>query len=282
MVNPYHLGRQAETLKFVTYSNEGYARAGFVANWLASLSRIGRRENAVVYTTSQEAKEVLLQQGGEDHVINVLNYHSTEGWSSFASDEFRSVTLGKLKLLSDLLALGEPVLFSDADIVFLQDPVPYLSAMKSNHPVVFQQDNRMGVEIEKVLICTGFFLAFPHSGLHRILDIKRNDTEKFRHDQELLQARIVENEEIGFELFPQGLFPNGSCLENTIPGNALILHYNFLFGNDKLYRIYKNRHWFVSKDYRVYLNQFKKDFQLRISRIRIGLGRYRQSWQGRS
>ena len=137
----------------------------------------------------------------------------------------------------------------------------------------------MGVKDPATLICTGFLLLQPKlwSGWGNLLDLGQKDVPSFRHDQELLQERIVQNKEIPYALLPQIRFPNGSCLEGGggIPPEALMMHFNFMVGRTKLIQMRRHGVWYVRDRMCEYLKARILPDKETISQWRISMGKLR-------
>lgn len=266
------------SVRIVTLANAGYVKAGFVSNWWDSLKKVGLQNQAEIYASDANALRILKKRRTPCEIWQDPCLHETGTWSTFGSPEFRQTTLSKLSLVSHLLDQGKPILFVDSDVVFLKNPLPWLTSQNFDTPLVFQSDNRMYKDSEKSLICTGFFLMAPDLKLKQVLDITRPDVENFAHDQELLQSRIVGHRETPFSLLPQSHFPNGSCLSlGRIPKEALIIHFNFLKKNAKLIAMRRFGCWSSSHGLLAYLRALPEDLENHVVRNRIRFGAWRKN-----
>lgn len=263
--------------------NEGYVRAGFAHNWLASLEKVGLADQATIYASDDSAMNLL--RGVRPPVVRLdsAGLRNVRVWSEYGSSDFKWATLAKLDLIRQLIESDNtPILFADADLVFLKNPLSEVLKDAGDCPLCFQADNRMSVEHPATLICTGFFLIQPDrwNGWARLFDLSREDVAQFNHDQELMQDRVVRLEESPFKLLPQTLFPNGSCLEKGggVPKQAYIVHFNHMMSHEKLIQMRRHRFWYVNRGLKAYLGALGVAGKHSLNRKRVALGRFRRKY----
>ena len=152
----------------------------------------------------------------------------------FHSDDFKLKASIKIKIITAALMLGFQVLFTDADVVFLRDPIPYLTFYKGVD-LVIQNDTDSGLN-------SGFLLARPTYSsvtlMHRALDIVMT---RIIFDQEALNLVIkemVSTQSLDMVVLDAQRFPNGKVyfedekrmfLEDRSQHDvAFVVHNNFL------------------------------------------------------
>ena len=122
--------------------------------------------NFLFISADAKAFKILKRRGIE----SLLYQHSlinTDEASKFYSDDFKLKTSIKIKIITAALRLGFQVLFTDADVVYLRNPIPHLTSF-NNADLVIQNDTSSGLN-------SGFLLVRPtYSGVTlmlRTLDI---------------------------------------------------------------------------------------------------------------
>lgn len=206
--------------------NYGYVASGIVENWAISIARVGLGDQVLIVTLDDRAQAVLNSRG-----LPACRWNS--GLIQNPSEEH--VTFSKLQLVHEALRLEKDVLFSDADIVFKENPLPLLRslaapvAVQSDVPVAGSRDD----DWSKGTLCSGFFLARSCEETIRIFDGNRDDVERFERDQLLLHHRLIVEREAATVILPRQLFPNGSYWREKRPVDPYAIHYNWCRGLDR-------------------------------------------------
>jgi len=239
----------------ITMFDAAYVRSGLVENWLASLERVGLLDRVALYPLDTDALDHAQSTGCEviDHFAG--EPASDDSITRFSDEGFRALSLRKLEVVRHALTAGRAVLYSDADVVFLRDPLPRLARERAE--IVLQSDCRPGVELSRPqwpwshyttrrgrfegVICAGFMYLRPTPATLRLLDVERPDAPRFENDQFLLHDRIVWRREASFALLPESEFPNGAwyAQERWRRGaaaldDAYMLHANWCEGERKV------------------------------------------------
>jgi len=253
----------------VTAFDAGYVRSGLVANWLESVTRVGLRERVVLYPMDREAADYALQTGCETIELWPQSAAPSASITAFDDAAFRDVSLRKFVAIRDQLEKGRTALFSDADIVFLQDPLPHLAPYEQE--IVTQSDVAPGCRLSKPrsfppralqkrhfrsTLCSGFLRAVPTPAVMRVFDASRAGTTDRAHDQEVLHERLVWNAEATWSLLPLDQFPNGAHLalrrwrdgDRAALDGAVILHVNWCLAERKIELLKELGCWYVASD----------------------------------
>ena len=160
------------SLLFVTLTNAGYLP--YTRNFRASLARVGLADELVVFCTDDESLAALRAEGVNACRVNQPGVGSE--FQRFREGSFREATLAKLRVVHELLELGFDVLFSDADIVFLDNPIDVLQRAAARVSLVIQNDDSyQNVETDpmRVPLCMGFFMVRPTPRTLRVFDPTR-------------------------------------------------------------------------------------------------------------
>lgn len=219
-----------------TYTNVGYLPT--TLNWFESLRRVGLAERALVFALTRRTRKALEKHGVPCRLLGQSSLPSCGDRAVKIHDSgWREIVMRKLQIVGQLLRDGQTVLFSDADVVFLRDPLGYLAEQAEPYELSIQQD-RMSKSRPNVKpdwrLCTGFFYVRPTAKTLRLFDLERNDIEDFANDQPLLNARIAKDK-IHVRRLPIELFPNGRMWyrRHAELDEAYIVHFNWIRG-DKL------------------------------------------------
>jgi hypothetical protein len=161
----------------------------------------------------------------------------------FGSPDFKRFNALKLAALAELSVEAELLIFLDSDIGIFADPVPALSALDA--PLLFQCDEGHAGPCADPCpnACTGviairnrhvdaqnLFRMEPRTWLHAITD------------QDYVNDRM-HHLGITFRTLPRDKFPNGVCPLD--PATAVLYHFNFCIGNEKVARMRAAGLWFV-------------------------------------
>ena len=247
--------RDSEKPAIVTAFDAGYARSGLVANWLASVRRVGLADQVVLFPMDLEAAQYARATGVETVELWPEVIPTTDSITPYAAADFKAVSLRKMDAIRHVLAQGRTVLFSDADIVFLRDPFPMLAEFAEE--IVAQSDvppNRRLSAPRGILprwfqrrrcrntLCAGFLRVRATSATLRVFDTAREDVGRFCNDQTLLHDRLVWRAEASWALLPQDEFPNGAYLamarwrrgNQAMLNDAVIVHVNWCLSERKI------------------------------------------------
>ena len=189
------------------------------------------------------------------HYVN-LSLGSTEV-SQFGSSDYLAQIHCRLGLVLDMLTHGYTVLLVDVDIVFIQNPSPYLKAKCDQTQCdLLMQDNYKKVDSmndtgHRQIINGGFIYVRPSTDSIRlysdIVEDVKNQKKAF-HDQHLLQKHMRRLSDRGnlkavfldrtkFPVGTKGLYFDKLTCRSPTHTSAIIVHNNYLFRmNDKALR----------------------------------------------
>ena len=159
------LALRANPEKLVILSFADFAYIEFAVNLHESLQEL-HITNFLFVCADVKALNVLKRRGIASFLYQHPQINSNEA-SNFYSDEFNVKTSIKIKIITAALMMGFQVMFSDADVVFLRNPIPHLTSY-TTADLVIQNDTDSGLN-------SGFLLVRPtYSGvtlMHRTLYI---------------------------------------------------------------------------------------------------------------
>ena len=177
----------------------------------------------------------ILQRRGIDSVLYQHRQINSNDASILLSDDFSLKTSIKIKIITAAVKLGFQVLFTDADVIFLRNPIHHLISY-NNADLVIQNDTTNGLN-------SGFMLVRPtYSGVTlmlRTLDIVMNRLIIDQHALNLVIKEMVSIHSLAMVVLDTQKFPCGKVyfedekrmfLEDRGKKDvAYIVHNNFLF-----------------------------------------------------
>ena len=156
---------KANPEKLVMLSFADFAYIELAVNLHGSLQAL-HITNFLFVCADVKSLNVLKRRGIASFLYRHPQINSNEA-SNFYSDDFNVKTSIKIKIITAALMMGFQVMFTDADVVFLRNPIPHLLSY-DNADIVIQNDTDSGLN-------SGFLLVRPtYAGvtlMHRTLNI---------------------------------------------------------------------------------------------------------------
>eukprot|EP00898_Chlorokybus_atmophyticus_P005665 jgi/Chlat1/609/Chrsp103S01035 len=119
-----HVPHLARTVVLLS-ANMAYT--DFLFNWVCCVRRLHERIKFMVLTQDRQLYKHLRRTTSLISVDGtLLGINSTSSFSNLDTPNFIRITFMKLKAVQSLLELGYDVLFTDADICWLEDPFQYI------------------------------------------------------------------------------------------------------------------------------------------------------------
>ena len=148
----YH---EREYTNDVILLNANYGYLDFLVNWVCMSNKLNIK--FVVLSLDDELHHHLKNSTNIPSISgHAFNISSPPGFSNFASRDFTIINYQKFVAIHSILATGHNVLYSDADTVLLEDPVPHL---RKDVDFEFQTDSdHPELKIDGIP-CAGFFYA---------------------------------------------------------------------------------------------------------------------------
>lgn len=228
--------------------NAGYVKSGLVENWYRSLERIDLHKKVIVFGLDEWAVQNLSSVGipallWDDHQFASIDTDALE----YRTGAWRSIVFAKLELVRQVLLSGIDVLFSDVDIVFLRDPLPFL--FRSRRSFWIQSDNSVSMKERHPTkgghVCSGFYYAKPCQGNINGIAIDHKDTMRYEGEQDFLRDQIIAGK-LDVSILPLRRFPNGRCWYSGGAHRPYIVHFNWIRGVEaKISRMKECGLWFI-------------------------------------
>ncbi|KAG2297591.1 hypothetical protein Bca52824_044260 [Brassica carinata] len=119
-----------------SFPPNGYPFFPFLNNWLISVSR-QKHQDKVLVIAEGYATLYKVNSKWPGHAVLIPPALDSQTAHSFGSQGFFNLTSRRPEHLLQLLELGYKVMYNDVDMVWLQDPFPYL---QGSHDVYFMDD----------------------------------------------------------------------------------------------------------------------------------------------
>ncbi|MCC5987901.1 MAG: hypothetical protein JJT95_09480 [Pararhodobacter sp.] len=166
------------TPRIVTFCNAGYIPV--VENWLRALDNIEMDDRAIVVSLDDSTRDAF----PAGRVLHRPLPPGAQGLGALWSH--------RIAVLRELLSTGEAVIHSDADAVWLRDPIPDIDACAT--PIVFTQGTFWPPDVHArrgLVLCCGFFFLRPDPQVFRFLDAVAARMSTDRDDQ-IAMNRVVD------------------------------------------------------------------------------------------
>ena len=239
----------------VTISNYGFKN--LTLNWIESLKRINLSK-FVIFALDIDIVKLLSQKGYEDRIVlvpnNWIDFNLSSNFSYFKSKEYNKITQAKTQIVYNILKLGQNILFSDPDIVFLNknilNHIHYL-AKYSPAQIFFSQDQHSN----QFHFNTGFYYAKASNYVQelflRLINEQRKD-ESNAIDQFVFNKMIKSND-LNTKIAPLDhiLFASGQVyfhekINDKYNITPYMVHANYLTGETNKVNAFKSKNlWFI-------------------------------------
>jgi len=138
-------------------ANEGVL--DLVLNFMCSTSAAGiDMSSFVVFLGQEEYKDVVVAMGGKAMYHKALGEMPAQSAESYADRTFSRVMWLKVTSVYIALSAGFNVIFQDADLVWMADPVPFLmSGERLKYDSIFMDDGARTPRFSPFFTNTGFY-----------------------------------------------------------------------------------------------------------------------------
>ncbi|MGE0289416.1 MAG: putative nucleotide-diphospho-sugar transferase [Bradyrhizobium sp.] len=137
----------------------------------------------------------------------------TESYSSFGSQQFNGISWMKILFIRQLLRDFEHVIYSDLDVIWLRNPIPYLIQVAQAYPLAFQTE---GQPRFPPAVCAGFVSLRRSSRtttfIDGLIELRQALSKDERIDDQGACQRLIETNSGWLRdifMLPEALFPNG-------------------------------------------------------------------------
>ena len=233
----------------VSAVNAGYVEMAL--NWLESIQRAGINVETIIYALDPEAYRKLEMYGVDTLLWEGDTFSQTPPkLATFRSDDWNKIMYQRIEIVNSLLLSGQNVLFSDCDIVFLNNPIPYFAEVTSKgYELLFQSD--WGGDYDTLYrLCAGFYFAIPSKKTIELLTVAPENA--INSDQYYFNEILGKSGKKIFSVYilPIDKFPNGRYWSQKKADTKYpyIVHYNWVKGvGTKFRQMINDGHWYTSK-----------------------------------
>lgn len=218
----------------VTFASSGWT--DLLNNWLCSLRKVGLEKAVYVVAFGVDICTSL------DPGIVCTNAEQAPNAASYGQEGYQKMLEIRTREILRLLSCGSTILVTDADVVFLKDPLPTLQALSENKDMLFQGDS-VDHHLADSLIpyvanyaCLGFMYLKPTHGTVMVWEGVYNYQRNFYwNDQAAVNVCLRHPAflmTVKWSVLDYWQFPNGiQFFKRKAPvENAFIVHTNFVMG----------------------------------------------------
>jgi hypothetical protein len=172
----------------------------------------------------------------------------------YGTKHFNHIMFKKLDVIRQmLLRVSEHIIYVDSDVVFINDPInsQLFQKIPDNIDMVFQCDEyrkscNKSNNNQCLNLCAGVMMVKSTLRTQKLLDHRSFINNKvieccIAGDQTYIN---VLRSHIEYDVLPHRQYPNGSWLHDIHP-EAILVHYNWMLGFDKINKMKQNKHWFL-------------------------------------
>ncbi len=246
-IEGFRLPTNFEIPIIATCVNHGYAASGLVENWALSLARLGLEKHVLIVALDDGAAKLTKNMPGSTLRWNAENLPVPSRDSLlFRREGWKPVVFSKVACVGMLLEAGYPVLFSDADVVFLRNPLTWFPDEHLTD-FAFQSDSDSEVNSHcPSLLCSGLYFALPTQAAIETLNYSESDLNAHGGEQDFFRHRLAADRSARCTMLPLELFPNGAYWQKYSPSDPVAVHTNWVVGDaDKIALLRRTGLWLL-------------------------------------
>lgn len=239
-------------MKFITLTNNGYL--DYTRNLIESLRRIDIRqpsecgeagcvyEPLKVYCIGKECYDKL-EYDNKELLPEDCIASGTEEFQRFREGEWNKVMLQKMNVIHKELMKGENVLFTDGDIVWLDNRFQrdFQNRLDDND-ILFQNDHQD--DNDDGQLCCGLMYVKNNENTRGLFDISKLDPDKFICDQDHFNKN---KDKFTYGKMPLKKYPNGKYFYTKMPERPYCIHFNYVIGDMKQMFMKQYNYWFLNQ-----------------------------------
>ncbi|GAB4844543.1 UDP-D-xylose:L-fucose alpha-1,3-D-xylosyltransferase mgp4 [Ancistrocladus abbreviatus] len=242
----------------------------FLNNWLISIVRQNHHDKVLVIAEDY-ATLYKVNERWPGHAVLIPPALDSQSAHKFGSQGFFNFTSRRPRHLLNILELGYNVMYNDVDMVWLEDPFPYL---QGNHDIYFTDDMAAVKPLNhshnlpppgrkgRTYICSCMIFLRPTTAAKLVLkkwieEMRAQPWSKAKKSNDQPAFNWALNKTAGqvdMYLLPQSAFPTGGLyfknqtwVQET-KGMHVIIHNNYILGFEKkIKRFHDFGLWFVDE-----------------------------------
>ena len=205
----FHLGFKVNETLVVTFVN--HAWLGLARNWICSAQKVGLVNKTLLISFEAGVCEQLAGAACYEYPNAAI------GGATFGQQGYRNFVFKRTEVILKLLACGYTLIVVDADVVFLQNPLPYMQEKIDGKDIVFQTDSVSVSFVDNVLpylfqyLCGGLIYTRSNWATRYLwMSILQFQKEYFWNDQAALNVCIRHHSQfVRWNVLSSDQFPNG-------------------------------------------------------------------------
>ena len=225
-------------MKFITLTNNGYL--DYTRNLIESLRRIGIYEGCQgyeplkVYCIGQECYDNLDYENKE-------LIQGVEEFQEFRKGDWSKVVVQKFLVIYKELMKGEDVLFTDGDIVWLDNRFQRdIKNRIDDYDILFQNDKQDDNDNSE--LCSGIIYAKCNEKNKTLFNPENINMDSFQCDQ-IHFNKIKES--LSYDKLPLKKYPNGRYYYTRMPERPYCIHFNYVVGHMKKAFMKQYDYWLI-------------------------------------
>ena len=225
-------------------------------NLVKSLEKLNLKNRIVVYCLDEGSFRCAQQENVK--AVRVSPTTNVPGEADYGTKPFKDIMMEKVRMITEELEKGVPILYLDTDIVVLQDPFPHLNKL-SPKDVYFQSDEQ---DFRKDVTnhCAGCMFIRPTSGSKQLFGKTLSYLENVDYDDQVMLNQIIQENESSFNIgsLDPGMFPNGPrYFDAKSSVEPFLVHNNYIVGlHNKIQRFKNHNLWLLPGEKMVFLTQY--------------------------
>lgn len=243
-------------MKYITFTTSGSLK--LCENFLLSTRNVGIEDSVTVYCLDTKSFDVISDYNCE---VKLFDVSVSDDFHEYGRHEFRRITEAKIQIILNALAENESLIYTDCDVVFVDDPTEHINEIEENtresHPVdiFFASDDPF------MKICTGFMYIKNNSAVHSLFNkyfelnsMYSEQKNEHMFDQEIiyeiLRTHLLEDT-ITWGAYPTSFIKNGHLYwsESERTGNESVIHCNFTIGEQNKINKFKEANlWYIKEE----------------------------------
>tara|TARA_R110000823_G_scaffold253600_1_gene376009 strand:+ start:241 stop:756 length:516 start_codon:yes stop_codon:yes gene_type:complete len=171
----------------------------------------------------------------------MLECDAPSGQQLFRQGDWNKIVVQKFACISKELETNGRVLFTDGDIVWLNNRFfDDIDNRLDDNDILFQNDKQNDNDTSE--LCSGIIYARSNVRTRQLFDIKTIDMDNFKCDQIFFNERKTS---MSYAMLPLRKYPNGMYHRTKQPAAPYCIHFNYLIGDTKMEMMKSLNHWYI-------------------------------------
>lgn len=242
--------KKSKPFVLITLTNDGYL--DLTRNLLISMKQLGIDHLLKIYCIGEESYNYFNKYYPNNTIVQIntdnnylkswVEYKSIQNSDIEGKRKWSDITSYKIYAINNELKIGNDVIFTDGDITFEKNPIPYLFDNINDCDLFIQNDNQDHASRK---FCTGFFLMKSNPITIEITNFNniQKNLKDFINDQNYLRKF---EDKLNVKYLPLSLFPNGKYWRDNFNGlDPYIIHFNYDVALGKIKRMRSFNKWHI-------------------------------------